>query len=257
MQFTTNTPKSWSLKLKTKQKKPRILFVDIETAPILAHVWGTYDQTVANNQIRQDWHLLSWSAKWRDEKKVMYMDQRNAKDVTNDKKIAKAIWKLLDEADIVVWQNGAKFDHRKLNARFIQNDLTPPASYRQIDTLKLAKKHFGFTSNKLEYLSEKLNKKFKKSGHKKFPGFELWTQCLAGNQAAWREMEKYNKLDVLALEELYNRLQPWDSSVRIHAKVCNCGATSWMKYGYRFTNAGRYQRLKCKNCGAEIRGEKA
>jgi uncharacterized protein YprB with RNaseH-like and TPR domain len=244
---------------KKKPRDPRVLFIDIETAPIQAYVWGVYDQNVSNNMIKQDWHLLSWAAKWQGEKKIMYQDQRNIKDKTNDKKIAKAIWKLLDEADVVIGQNSVRFDIKKLNARFIQHDFIPPSSYRQIDTLKLAKKHFGFTSNKLEYLSEKLNKKHKKSTHKRFPGFELWRACLAGNKAAWKEMEKYNKEDVFSLEELYDALQPWDSQVRIYSEDsrCNCGVTNWKKWGYRFTNNRRYQRLKCGSCGAEKKGELA
>lgn len=239
-----------------KNKRPKVLFCDIETAPIKAFVWGLFDQNVGLNQIDVDWNILSWAAKWQGETKVHYQDLRRAKDKSNDKKILKGIWKLLDQADIVIWQNGKKFDHKKLNARFIAHGMKPPSSYRQIDTLTLAKKHFGFTSNKLEYLTAKLNTKYKKLKHKKFPGFELWQQCLEGNQTAWKEMELYNRHDVLSLEELYNKLQPWDSAVIIHeGGECNCGADNWKKHGFRYTNARTYQRLKCGSCGAESKGE--
>ena len=33
---------------------PKILIVDIETAPIVAQVWGLFDQNVGLNQIAQD-----------------------------------------------------------------------------------------------------------------------------------------------------------------------------------------------------------
>ena len=91
--------------------------------------------------------------------------------------------------------------------------MQPPSNFKQIDTLKLARKHFALTSNKLAYMTDKLCTKYKKLTHHKFEGFELWKECLDGNLKAWKEMEKYNKHDVLALEELYTKLIPWDSSV--------------------------------------------
>mgnify|MGYP000113435667 CR=1 FL=1 len=81
---------------------PKVLLFDIETAPIIAYVWGLWQNDVSLNQIRTDWHLLSWSAKWlgTPDTDIMYMDQRAAKDVENDKVILQGLWKLLDEADL-------------------------------------------------------------------------------------------------------------------------------------------------------------
>src|ERR1700678_2406773 len=94
---------------------PKVLFVDIETAPMLGYIWGLWDNDVALNQLNKDWHLLSWSAKWMDDpsEEIMYADQRKAKDITDDSKILRHLWKLLDEADIVITQNGKAFDHKK------------------------------------------------------------------------------------------------------------------------------------------------
>src|ERR1700722_10331801 len=149
------------------KRKIKVLLFDIETAPIIGYVWGLWDQTVGLNQIKSDWHLLSWSAKWLDDpaSKVMYMDQRNEKNIENDKNILKALWKLLDAADVVITQNGIRFDSKKVNARFILNGMKPPSSYKHIDTCKIASRVFGFTSNKLEYLTDKLNTKYKKLKH--------------------------------------------------------------------------------------------
>ena len=81
--------------------------------------------------------------------------------------------------------------------------------YEVITTLIIAKSTFGFTSNKLEYMTDALCSDTKKSKHSKFPGFELWKECLNGNMEAWEEMEAYNKDDVISLEELYKKLSPW------------------------------------------------
>ncbi len=243
---------------------PKILLLDVETAPMLGYVWGLWENNVALNQVKSDWHLLSWAAKWFGDKKVMYQDQRNAKNIENDKAILQGIWNLLDEADIIITQNGKSFDSKKLNARFILNGMKPPSPYKHIDTLIIAKKHFAFTSNKLEYMSDKLCTKYKKIKHAEFGGFELWKECLAGNPKAWREMERYNKYDVLALEELYTKLQPWDNSIDFNVYSdddsikCNCGSSSLSKRGFHFTASGKYQRFQCQSCKAwySAKGEK-
>lgn len=240
--------------------KPRVLVVDIETAPILAYTWGIWDQNVGLNQIKSDWYILSYAAKWLDSKTTIQDDQRKAKRIDDDKKLMKGLWKLLDEADIVITQNGKSFDIKKINARFIANNMKPTSSFKQIDTKLLAKKHFGFTSNSLEYMSDKLCTKYKKLKHKKFPGMELWTECLKGNKKAWKCMAEYNIHDVLATEELYKKLIPWDNSVNFNAyseeAVCSCGSTRFSRNGYAYMSTGRYQRFICKKCGSEFRDSK-
>jgi uncharacterized protein YprB with RNaseH-like and TPR domain len=183
------------------------------------------------------------------------MDQRKEKDIENDKKLLKGIWDLLDEADMVITQNGKAFDQKKLNARFILQGLNPPSNYRHIDTKQIAKKHFGFTSNRLQYMTEKLCTKYTKLADHEFPGHHLWMECLKGNNKAWKVMEKYNKHDVLALEELYHKLIPWDNSINFdvyHDKEinkCTCGNTKFHSKGYAYTNTGKFKRFVCTKCG--------
>jgi uncharacterized protein YprB with RNaseH-like and TPR domain len=243
----------------TKPRKgPRVLFLDIETAPILGYVWSLWDQNVGLNQIHSDWFVLSWSAKWLGESKVMYQDQRKAKNIEDDSKLLAGMWKLLDAADIIVTQNGKAFDQKRLNARFIIQGFAPPSPFKHIDTKLIASKHFGFTSNKLEYMAERLCTQ-KKLRHHKFEGFELWRECLRGNQAAWREMEKYNRQDVLVLEELYHRLVPWDDTVNFALytdepeHVCRCGSKEFERRGWHYTSTGKFQRYRCRKCGAWTR----
>jgi hypothetical protein len=244
--------------------KPKILLIDIETAPLLAYVWGLWDNNVALNQIHSDWYILSWAAKWLGSPpdEVMYEDQRDVKNIEDDSNILKNLWKLLDEADIVVGQNSRKFDEKKINARFILNDFKPTSSFRHVDTMILAKARFAFTSNKLEYMTSKLCTKYKKLDHAKFSGFKLWSECLKGNKEAFEEMELYNKYDVLSLEELYIKLRPWDKmgpNLNVFHEsedtFCSCGSIEFVKKGFAYTNAGKFQRFSCKKCGAETKGK--
>jgi DNA polymerase elongation subunit (family B) len=240
---------------------PKILTLDIETAPIMASVWRLFDQNVGLNMIEQDWYVLSWAAKWMHKTEVIYEDKFDTWDNETDFHLLKGIHALLDEADIIITQNGKKFDAKKLNARFILNGMKPPSSYRHIDTLQEAKKHFGFTSNKLEYMTDKLCKIYKKLKHGKFPGFELWKECLRGNPEAWQEMKDYNIHDVLSLEELYTIMLPWmKTHINMnlyyddHELRCKCGHKEFEHNGYAYTNLSKFDRFQCTSCGGEVRG---
>lgn len=244
---------------------PKVLVFDIETSPVLARVWGLWQQNVGLNQIKEDWFVMSYAAKWLGVDGVMYEDLRGVIDDTTkghrDHSILSGIWNLLNDADIVVTQNGKKFDVKKLNARFVINGFQPPSAFKHIDTLVIAKRIFGFTSNKLEYMTDKLCTKYKKLKHGNFAGFELWKECLADNPEAWAEMEKYNKYDVLSLEELYEKLSAWDDRhpnfnlyTDAEGHTCRCGCTEFTRNGYAYTQVSKFQKYRCKNCGAETRG---
>lgn len=244
----------------SKYIKPKILFLDIETCPIIADVWQLYDQNVGLNQIQQDWSIIAWAAKWRGEKKIHYMDTGDQKNHRDDSKILKPLWVLMDEADIVVGQYSKKFDVPKINARFIINGIKsghPPSGYRQQDTKQMAKKAFGFTSFKLEYMAKALNLKNQKLVQREFEGHRLWSECLKSNPRAWKEMRKYNPIDLLATEELYEKILAWDSGLnpnvyhKMHDNICVCGSNNFVENGFRYTNSGKFQRYKCKNCGKE------
>jgi DNA polymerase elongation subunit (family B) len=247
----------------SKKTGPRILILDIETLPMVTYNWGLYDQNIPLNMIKDDWTVLSWAAKWLDDppSKIMYADQKGVKNIRNDKGILKKMHALMDEADVIIGQNSDSFDIKKLNARFVINGLPPPTTYKKIDTKKLAKKHFAFTSNGLEYMSDKLNKKYKKLKHGKYPGIKLWLECMAGNKEAFVELKKYNIHDVLATEELYQTLVKWDTAtnfnvyIEAHDPVCTCGSTRFKFNGYKYLESGKYNRYKCLECGKESRGK--
>ena len=73
---------------------------------------------------------------------------------------------------------------------------------------------------------------------------------------------KYNIQDVKLLEDLYNELLPWIKNHPNHAlymdttrPVCtNCGSYHVVKKGLEHTLTQSYQRYKCKDCGAPLRG---
>lgn len=257
---------SWRQRIQCKLEVPetvptdtpstaKILLFDIETSPMEVFVWSFWQKYISTDNVIKDWAVLSWSAKWLFDSTVMSMrvtpEEAQARE---DSSLIRPLWDLMNEADIVVAHNGDKFDIKKINARFIINGLTPPMPYRTIDTKKVASRVFGFSSNKLDYL----NKMFKLP-QKIETDFQLWIDCVAGKEAALREMEEYNRHDVVALEELYLYLRPW---IKSHPNVnlyldettvtacTNCGNTGLTWGGHYYTPAGKYEAFRCDRCGA-------
>lgn len=245
--------------------EPIIKTVDIETSPIEALTWGTFKQDIGVEQIKTEWTILSYAVKTLGDPKIRYMDTggKGKNKVRDDYQLCKELWKELDEADIVIAQNGRAFDTKKINARMAMHNIKPYSPIRIIDTLEVAKKHFDFTSNRLAWLTKHLTD-MPKDEHKEFPGMELWIQCLLDNPRAWKVMEKYNKIDVLGAEKVYLRLRPWIAqhpNLSVYTalgdkpKCPKCDSTNVQKRGYETTQTSRYQRYHCQDCGGWSRSK--
>ena len=231
----------------------RALLFDIETAPNLGYVWGMWEQNVLS--VIEDWHILCFCAKWLEEKKIIAHAQPDFKgfkrDRNDDRELVLKLWKLFDDADILIAHNGDKFDIRKANARFLVHGLPPPSPYRTVDTLKVARKYFKFDSNKLDELGRYLG-----IGRKVVhTGFSLWRGCMEGNPKAWKQMIRYNRQDVRLLEDVYLKLRPWMAShpnVNVlsedRSNCPACGSPNIHKRGFMFTRVMKRQRYQCMNC---------
>jgi DNA polymerase III epsilon subunit-like protein len=232
--------------------KSDILFLDIETQPNLAYVWGKYQQDVL--EFKQEWIIIGFSVKYLNGKTHTYAlpDFPGYKPGTeDDKALVQKIWNYLDEAEIVCGHNGRDFDIKKINARFAFHGMNPPTPYKVVDTLQAARKYFGFTSNKLDDLGRYL-----KIG-RKVPngGFKLWLDCIAGDKKAWKLMKKYNEYDVILLEKLYKKLLPFIGN---HPPMgmyngkpfsCpNCGSDHLQSRGTQISKTGKTQRYQCQSC---------
>lgn len=245
--------------------KPKILIMDIENTPNTAYIWGLFQEITSADFIDNPWTMMCWGAKWLHEKNIMSsalvdFPKEYKKNKENDKLILQKLWKLLDEADIVVGHNMKGFDTRKANARFIMNGMTPPSPYKVVDTLLVARHTFFFTSNKLADLGKYLGLGTKIDTG----GFQLWKACMNGNLKAWQKMVNYCRQDIILTEKVYLKLLPYIDShpnVGVYAddetaRCPKCGGNHIEKRGFSFTNVGKYQRFNCKDCGGWSRGRK-
>ena len=241
---------------------PRVLLIDIETAPVMAYVWSLWKQNVGLNQIAREWNILSFCAKWLGEPEIIYHDIRDTPH--DDSSLMQPLWDLLNEADIVIGQNGKRFDMPKIQARLVMAGFRPPRPYKVIDTLLMARQQFMFTSNKLEWMTGDTAglTETQKSKHAKYPGFMLWAECMKGNPEAWDEMKEYNIPDVTSMEELYLKLRPWyvgHPNVAVYKDTdklaCpKCGSHDLQQDGHSFTQSGKYELYLCNGCFGWSRG---
>ena len=239
------------------KRKPKILTLDIELIGIRADsLWGTWDQNISIPEITEDWAIISAAAKWLHSERLFYKDQRRAQDIRDDRELVAWLCALLDEADVTIGQNIRRFDIRKIRARAVALGLKPFKEPKLIDTMEMAKSVGAFTSNKLEYLSERLTDT-PKLKHAKYPGKELWLALLRNEPEAWKECEAYNKRDVVATENVYLALRPWAPRLPNLAQFYDdervrcprCGSVNLQSYGTVTSNVSEYKQFVCTDCG--------
>lgn len=242
------------------ENKVKILILDIETTPMQAYVWKRWKENISLDQTISEWFMICWSAKWLNDDRAFgdccTSDEMLAED---DMRICYSLWKVLNEADIVIAHNGNKFDIPKINSRFVVHGFLPPSPYKQIDTLDVAKKNFNFSSNKLDALAGYFNIE-----HKNPTDFNLWKACMGGNAAALKYMFEYNIKDVEILEKVYLRLRPW---IKNHPNLATitmaddlvcpvCGKKDIIPIPGKYTGTAvsQYQVYRCRDCYAVVRG---
>lgn len=238
----------------------RILILDIETAPNLAHVWGLWKQDVGLPQLLEPGRVIAFAAKWYGDKKVEFRSDYH----DGHEKMVMRAHALMSEADTIVHYNGTTFDIPWLHTEFVKAGLVPPAPHKDLDLLKVVKKQFRFPSNKLMFVTKALGL----SGKLTHTGHQMWVDCLLGEpdekRKAWNLMRRYNKRDVVTTEELYTKLLPWVAGhphmglfIDSENPVCpRCESTNLQRRGSASARNYTYPRFQCQDCGGWSKGSK-
>ncbi len=239
--------------------RKKVLFFDIETAPLLSFIWHPITNYVSHIQQAADTFMLTWAAKWWGQDNML-ADSLSGKEALaqNDSRIVRSLADLVAEADIVVAHNGDKFDMPRLNARLLAMRQTPMGPYQTIDTLKLAKRNFNLPYYKLDYIAEFLG-----LGKKIKTDFDLWIDVYHGDEAAISEMLEYNINDVVLLEQVFEAMIPYvtrltrlfRATMPNEVKCAYCGHDQFTKRGEDWyeTQASTFQKYQCKKCGKYAR----
>lgn len=243
-------------------REPRILFLDIETSPIIMASWSIRSPEASAVWVERDTFILMFSYKWAHERTVKtcclpdfprYKTHKH-----DDKQLCGVLHRLMDDADIICAHNGDAFDIKKINSRLITNGFAPPSPFKTIDTLKAARRAFKFDSNKLDNIGRYLNE------GRKIPntGAALWRGCVNGDPKSWRIMRRYGKQDTDLLARVYERIKPWmpnHPNLNLYTGQSShcptCQSPRIKRSGLHYLKTTIRQRFKCQDCGARWCGD--
>jgi predicted RNA-binding Zn-ribbon protein involved in translation (DUF1610 family) len=245
-----------------KKRMSKILFFDLETAPMKAFVWGKWGVDIPDDFIIEDWFVFCWSAKWLWDDKIISMSltKKEVKQC-NDKRIMKGLWNLFDEADIIVAHNLDKFDEKRSKTRFLKYDMGLPSPYQKVDTLKVLRRNFNITSNRLDYVA----KRFLGIDGKMETEKGLWQRVYNNDDGAMEAMVLYCEQDIRVLEDVYMYIRKYH---RQHPNIAlieedtgsltckTCGHDEVEECGEHRTMVNAYTAYRCKDCGSISYGRK-
>lgn len=238
--------------LKYNKSKFKRLFWDIETSPNIVFSWNIGNKiSINHDSIIKERAIICICYKWAGESKVHSLQWNNG----NDKSMLEEFIKVLNSADESIGHNSDAFDLKWLKGRCIYHDIPTFPSYNTVDTLKLARSGFRFNSNRLDYLG----KFFGYGGKADTGGFQTWKSIVLDNDTkAMDTMVKYCKIDVVRLEQVYDRLNPY-TKAKVHVGVIlggtkescpNCASDRTKNQGFRYLASGAKKQCRlCLNCG--------
>jgi DNA polymerase elongation subunit (family B)/rubredoxin len=181
------------------------------------------------------------------------------KNPNNDKELCKAIHKIVKDADVIVTQNGIKFDVPFINTRFAKYDIPAiPKTIKHIDTRNVFRANYAAYDNKLDTIAKTFGCETKLDNG----GWQLWMDMYENKEASKKLMSKYCKQDVNVLEQVFNKMLPLIKGLPNRNRsesdhVCpNCGSKDLVNDGFKTLSTGRYQRYQCKSCGTKSRDKK-
>lgn len=228
------------------------LFFDIETSFNIGWFWRAgYSQNISPDQIIHERKIICISYKWEGDPNVYNLtwDENQC-----DKKMLKKFMKVMLKADEIIAHNGDRFDIKWLKTRCLYHRLPALPKYQTLDTLKAAKAHFNFNSNKLDYIAKFLGLE----GKMETGGIDLWKKViLEEDQNALDKMVAYCDQDVIVLEKVFHALNNYinpktNFTVLKGGEKFQCPecASSNVRLSKTTTTArGTIRRhMKCKDC---------
>ena len=215
--------------------EPKILLFDLETAGV--------------NALKSDLgFVICFGYKWAGERKAhcLIIDEKSLAKF-DDRKLLKEASEIMNEADILVTHFGSVFDRRFFQGRLLINGLPPIAPTKMRDTCMMSRSIANFSSNRLKHLAKILSLDSQKLENN-WP--RAWFKVMQGDMKALKGLATYCKGDVLALEELYNRLKIFDQNhqrlIADRTKCRLCGSkVQYRGFSYQINN--RYRRFVCTN----------
>lgn len=247
-----------------KKYKEKILFYDIETAPLKFWGWGCGKQVVRHGQLvkgHSRYGIICITYCFNDGKPAKCINWDYEKQDT--KSVVEQFDAVIEEykPDIIIGKNSDRFDNKHLNTIRMWNKLPSKNGWFQYcdDLEKQMRKYFYLPSHALDYISNELG-----LGGKIKMEFQDWINIVEKDPVnglkSFKKMCNYGKKDIVDTRTI------WDYCVEYfdrkgtsnHIGVmaghdrtsCNkCGSTDTAIKQYRTTKSGMDRvQLQCSSC---------
>lgn len=226
----------------------RKLYFDIEVSPYLGWFFKPgYQVNLNYDNVIENAKIICICYKWDNDPKIYSLTWDKKQ---NDKNMLKDFLKILDQADQIIGHNSDKFDVKWIRTRCMVHDIQMMPEYTSIDTYKESKNGFYFPSNRLDAIG-----KYMKVGKKIKTDSALWLRAwIENDKRALNDMVKYCKQDVLLLEQVFKKLEPYIKlKTRRTSDITECGRCGSSNIGvksYKISASGqKYVQIQCKDCG--------
>lgn len=235
------------------REHPIYMCMDIEISHSEVASFSLYPDSIPHENVLLDAFIICITWHFSDTNKVE--TAVIGKDM-DEKPVIQKFIKAMERADFIVGHNHSHFDMGLIAARVMKYNLPPMPDIPLLDTLKLAKRHYKFLSNRLDYLGHYLG-----FGSKLKCTNAEWIKALKGDRKAIKKIVDYNINDVVGLQvPLWNRLLPYvinkvPSIKRWYKNRHNpiCCNKKMSMYDIRHSKArGTYTRFECRRCGKRI-----
>ena len=248
-------------------KTPKIVYWDLETLPDPRVIYsnipsiGAWPGRTFKAELQS---IMSFGYKIEGDKKASCINAWEFdnwdKDRHDDSALVQIIYDTLYDADEIVTHNGKSFDLKVLNTRLMKFGMPPlPPLIKHVDTRIVLKNKLSLYSNSLDKAAKffGLDKKIHWADK-----WDTWTRFAFKEESKKdrKQMDKYCKMDVEVLQQLYKKTRPLHGSSGVnHAQmdgrsVCpKCGENKLIKHGKSRTTTMLYQRYLCTACGSTSR----
>lgn len=251
------------------KNKAKVLFLDLETSASIVAAFSMFKHFSTPDHIIQFPYVLSYAYNWlHDDVNEIHgkkLDDYNTFEVDHksDYELILDLWKLVDEADIIVAHNES-YDVGYFTQRFAYYGLPQPSPFRVVCTLKGLKKAMTLPANSLDYSTRYFGIEFNKVKHE---GISLWIKCMDGDRQALRSMLDYNLGDIPTLRELYLKIRAfipnhpnialYGLNEDIECSVCGSNDLTEIEDKFAFTNLSKFPCFRCEDCGTVKRGSES
>lgn len=246
----------------------KLLCYDTETSHAIVRTFYIgHSVHIAHSQVKVPNKVISIQYQWAHEKKAKYLMWEKVNNKFDDSRnfddsliIEEFSTNVLAKADIVLTQNGDRFDYLVLNERAKALHLHILDNKPSIDILKLSRKSFRSLSHKLDYRSNQqglggkirmmdqdwvdIEEKFVPATKKMIPyGLKDTEDTL---QLMWKELPYYKDLPVMVEKSILSYLTNSASDPKVQSPFCkSCRKKRRSSKEVSKTKSG----YECNNCG--------